>query len=96
MLEQSANFSNSTAFNSYTMEGGSFLRCRTVTLGYSFDSPGLRNLHFDRLRVYAQVLNLFTITKYDGQDPEVLGAIRSRIDGGTYPNNQKQYTLGVM
>jgi len=96
MLEQSANFSNSTAFNSYTMESGSFLRCRTLTLGYSFDNPGLRSLHFDRLRVYAQVLNLFTVTKYDGQDPEVLGSNSLfGIDGGAYPNNQKQYTLGL-
>ncbi|HEY4334481.1 MAG TPA: SusC/RagA family TonB-linked outer membrane protein, partial [Puia sp.] len=96
MLEQSANFSNSTAFNSYSMESGSFLRCRTLTLGYTFNSPGLRTLHFDRLRVYAQALNLFTITKYDGQDPEVLGSnTLFGIDGGAYPNNQKQYTLGV-
>jgi hypothetical protein len=96
MLEQNANFSNSTAFNSYTMESGSFLRCRTLTLGYSFDNPALRSLHFDRLRVYAQVLNLFTVTKYDGQDPEVLGSnMLFGIDGGAYPNNQKQYTLGV-
>jgi TonB-linked SusC/RagA family outer membrane protein len=96
MLEQSANFSNSTAFNSYTMESGSFLRCRTLTLGYTFDNPALRNLHFDRIRVYAQVLNLFTVTKYDGQDPEVLGSnTLFGIDGGAYPNNQKQYTFGV-
>jgi len=96
MLEQSANFSNSTAFNSYTMESGSFLRCRTLTLGYTFSSPVLTNLHFDRIRLYAQVLNLFTITKYDGQDPEVLGNnTLFGIDGGAYPNNQKQYTVGI-
>ena len=38
MLEQSANFSNSGVFNSYTMESGSFLRCRNLTIGYTFVS----------------------------------------------------------
>ena len=96
MLESSGNFSNGQVFNSYTMESGSFLRCRTLTLGYTFDNPMLRNLHLDRIRLYAQVLNLFTITGYSGQDPEVLGSnTLFGIDGGAYPNNQKQYTVGV-
>ena len=96
MLESSGNFSNAQVFNSYTMESGSFLRCRTLTLGYTFDNAALRNLHMDRVRVYAQVLNPFTITGYSGQDPEVLGSnTLFGIDGGAYPNNQKQYTVGV-
>lgn len=96
MLEQNSNFSNSTAFNSYTMESGSFLRCRTLTLGYTFDNPALRSLHLDRVHLYAQVLNPFTITKYDGQDPEVPGSnTLFGIDGGGYPNNQKSYTIGL-
>ncbi|MBS1664845.1 MAG: SusC/RagA family TonB-linked outer membrane protein [Bacteroidetes bacterium] len=95
-LESGANFSNGQQFSSYTMESGSFLRCRTLTLGYTLDNPFLRNLHLDRLRVYAQVLNPFTITGYSGQDPEVLGSnTLFGIDGGAYPNNQKQYTIGV-
>ena len=96
MLEQSANFSNSTAFNSYTMESGSFLRCRTMTLGYTFDKPMLRAARIDKVRVYGQVLNLFTITGYSGQDPEVLGNnLLFGIDGGAYPANQKSYSIGV-
>jgi TonB-linked SusC/RagA family outer membrane protein len=96
LLEQNSNFSNSTAFNSYTMESGSFLRCRTLTLGYTFDNPILRSLHIDHIRVYGQALNLFTITKYDGQDPEVTGSnTLFGVDGGGYPNNQKSYNLGV-
>lgn len=96
MLESTGNFSNGQVFNSYTMESGSFLRCRTLTLGYTFDNPVLRSLHMDRVRLYAQVLNLFTITGYSGQDPEVLGSNTFfGNDGGAYPNNQKQYTVGV-
>ena len=97
MLEESANFSNSGVFNSYIMESGSFLRCRNVTIGYNFESSGLKRLRFDRLRVYAQALNLFTITKYSGLDPELNPGSNTSfgIDGGVYPNNQKSYNVGV-
>jgi TonB-linked SusC/RagA family outer membrane protein len=95
ILESNSNTTN-TLFNSYPMESGSFLRARTMTLGYTFDNPALRALHFDRVRVYVQALNLFTITGYSGQDPEVLGSNMSfGFDGGAYPNNQKQYNVGV-
>jgi TonB-linked SusC/RagA family outer membrane protein len=97
LLEQSANFSNSAVFNSYTMESGSFLRCRNLTIGYNIMSNGIKNLHIDRIRVYAQALNLFTITKYSGLDPELNPGTNASfgIDGGVYPNNQKQYNVGV-
>ena len=97
MLEQSANFSNSGVFNSYTMESGSFLRCRNLTVGYSIVSTTLQRLHFDKMRVYLQVLNLFTITKYSGLDPEVNPGTNTvfGIDAGVYPNNQKSYNVGV-
>jgi TonB-linked SusC/RagA family outer membrane protein len=97
LLEQSANFSNSAVFNSYIMESGSFLRCRNLTIGYNFMSDGIRRLRFDRIRVYAQALNLFTITKYSGLDPELNPGSNNSfgIDGGVYPNNQKSYNVGV-
>jgi hypothetical protein len=49
-----------------------------------------------------QAANLFTITDYTGQDPEVTGQTTGDnanasfgIDYGTYPNNQKMYIVGV-
>ena len=97
MLEQSANFSNSGAFNSYAMESGSFLRCRNLTIGYNFVSNTLKRLHFDKFRVYAQVLNLFTVTNYSGLDPELNPGTNTVFgyDNGVYPNNQKTYNVGV-
>src|ERR1017187_6592748 len=97
MLEQSANFSNSGAFNSYIMENGSFLRDRNLTIGYTVASSTLKRLHFDKLRVYVQALNLFTITKYTGLDPELNPGSNTvfGLDGGVYPNNQKTYSVGV-
>jgi TonB-linked SusC/RagA family outer membrane protein len=97
LLEQSANFSNSGAFNSYTMESGSFLRCRNLTIGYNVVSNRIKRLHFDKLRIYVQALNLFTVTGYSGLDPELNPGSSTvfGIDGGVYPNNQKTYNVGV-
>jgi TonB-linked SusC/RagA family outer membrane protein len=97
MLEKSANFSNSGAFNSYTMESGSFLRCRNLTIGYTFVSNTLKRLRFDRCRVYIQALNLFTATGYSGLDPELNPGTNTVFgyDNGVYPNNQKSYNVGV-
>ena len=97
MLEQSANFSNSGAFNSYTMESGSFLRCRNLTIGYTITSNTLKRLHFDKFRVYVQALNLFTVTNYSGLDPELNPGTNTVFgyDSGVYPNNQKTYNVGV-
>ena len=97
MLEKSANFSNSGAFNSYTMESGSFLRCRNLTIGYTIVSSTLKRLRFDKFRVYVQALNLFTVTNYSGLDPELNPGTNTVFgyDGGVYPNNQKTYSVGV-
>jgi TonB-dependent starch-binding outer membrane protein SusC len=97
MLEKSANFSNSGAFNSYLMESGSFLRCRNLTVGYTIVSSTLKRLRFDRCRVYIQALNLFTASGYSGLDPELNPGTNTVFgyDNGVYPNNQKSYNVGV-
>ncbi|MGK2864061.1 MAG: SusC/RagA family TonB-linked outer membrane protein, partial [Chitinophagaceae bacterium] len=98
-LERSANFSNSTQFNSYYLEDGSFLRCRALTLGYNLPVNLLKRFGIDKLRVYTQAINLFTITGYSGLDPELSGSTLTStnfgVDGGAYPANQKAYTVGV-
>jgi hypothetical protein len=79
------------------MENGSFLRDRNLTIGYNIVSNSIKRLHFDRLRVYVQALNLFTITKYSGLDPELNPGTNTvfGVDNGVYPNNQKSYNVGV-
>ncbi|MEP6464665.1 MAG: TonB-dependent receptor [Parafilimonas sp.] len=96
ILERSANFSNATAFNSYPLENGSFLKNKSLTLGYTIPNKVLEKYHIDRLRIYVQAINLFTITKYSGLDPEIGGSnTLFGIDGGNYPNNQKVYYVGI-
>ena len=66
----------------YFVQNGSFLKCDNITLGYSFDGFG-KNDTYKGLsgRIYLAATNVFTITKYDGIDPEVSGG----IDNYLYP-----------
>ena len=66
----------------YYVHNASFLKCDNITLGYSFENL-LKQGGWHGLsgRVYATVSNVFTITKYDGMDPEVT----SGIDNDLYP-----------
>ena len=94
--EVQANFSNVLAANSYPMEDGSYFRNKSMIIGYSFNQRALENIHIKKIRIYAQVTNLFTITKYTGLDPETTGtASFFGIDNGNYPNNQKQWLMGL-
>jgi hypothetical protein len=100
IIERSANFSNSAVFNSYYLEDGSYLRCKQMQVGYALPSSVLSRYGIDRLRIYLQVANLFTITKYTGLDPELQGSDLNNntnfgIDFGNYPGNQKSYNVGV-
>ena len=61
------NLQNSSRF----LEDASFVRLRSLTLGYSLPKPVLDKLHMARLRVYVQGDNLALWTKYSGIDPEV-------------------------
>ncbi len=96
IAENESNFSNNAVVNSYYLENGSFLKCKSLIIGYTLPSAPLKRIGVDKFRIYLQTSNLFTITKYSGQDPEVTGTNASfGIDYGTYPNNQKIYTAGV-
>ena len=100
LLERSANFSNTTTFNSYYMEDGSFLRMKSLIIGYTIPAKVLNRIKVDQFRIYVQASNLFTITKYTGLDPELQTSDLNNntnfgIDLGNYPANQKVYTVGV-
>ena len=64
----------------YFVQNASFLKCDNITLGYSFED--LFNSQFKNKisgRVYVSATNVFTITNYDGIDPEVSGGIDNYI-----------------
>ena len=64
------------------VHNASFLKCDNITLGYTFDNL-FQGGNYKGLsgRVYASGTNIFTITKYEGIDPEV----GNGIDNNMYP-----------
>lgn len=80
-VDMNGNYSKAST---YYVENSSFLRCKDLQIGYTF--TGLHKAGINQLRVYASVQNLFVITGYTGQDPEVGGGTLSYgIDSGLYP-----------
>lgn len=63
--------SASPVVSDFYVQDGSFLRMRSLTLGYSFGDSLLSPLKLDGFRVYGTAQNLFVITDYDGADPEI-------------------------
>ena len=65
----------------YYIEDGSYLRLKSLQLGYNF-SPNLSGSFKPNIRFYISAQNLFTITKYSGNEVEITG---QSIDRGQYP-----------
>lgn len=63
------------------LEDGSFIRVRSLSLGYELPESLLGKAKIKRLRVYAQADNLFLFTKYSGLDPEVSADTDPRFMG---------------
>ena len=73
-----STYDNKCCLSDYYVRNASFLKCDNITLGYSFDKLFNKSISG---RVYASATNVFTITNYEGLDPEVSGG----IDNNIYP-----------
>ena len=91
--------------STFFIEDGSYLRLKNLQVGYNVNTFGKLGNTIKRLRVYAGVQNLLTITNYSGYDPEVGGASVSgrtvnmttttrNADLSAYPNS-RTYTFGI-
>jgi hypothetical protein len=76
----------------YVMQGTTFAKLRTLSGSYTFNQDALQRLGLSRLGLQNMSLglvarNVFTITNYEGFDPEqaLNLANRSNADGGGYP-----------
>ncbi|CAH0996108.1 TonB-dependent receptor P26 [Emticicia aquatica] len=96
IFETASNFSTNTQASSFYVENGSYLRLQNVALGYNLPKSILDKLKLSRLHLYASTNNLFTITKYQGLDPQVGGNADTNfgIDVGNYPIT-KSFTVGL-
>ncbi len=86
---------NEMRMSNYYLEDGSYLKMKYIKLTYRFPEAVLKALHANALSIYGQMENVFTITGYDGLDPEVpLAGYGSRVDIGPYPRS-RTFTVGV-
>ena len=80
------------------IEDGSYIRIKNITFGYTFSDKLSHKLGIQKLRVYTNLQNLFTFTKYSGYDPEIGVSTTSSnvygLDNGRYPSPQV-YTFGI-
>ncbi len=93
----------SRQFSSYWVEDGSYVRLRSLQIGYNLPPALIKWI--PAARVYLQGENLFTITGYSGLDPSLpaasvfgaAGDIRDQfrgVDQGTYPSS-RTITVGI-
>jgi TonB-linked SusC/RagA family outer membrane protein len=80
------------------VEDGSYVRIQNVSLAYNIPKKYISKLNLQSARIYANLQNLYTWTKYDGFDPEIGcysgDALRNGIDYGRYPS-PRMYTFGL-
>lgn len=83
-------------FSDLYLQDGDFFRISNLTLGYNF-APMINQKWLSNCRLYFQVQNLVTFTKYDGMDPEIGYGTSSWVSGvdlGFYPRS-RTYLFGV-
>lgn len=86
---------NYKGYTSLWLEDGSYLRFKTITLGYNVNNEKVRALGVNKLRVFLTAQNPITITNYSGYDPEIGGGVSSRgLDKGNYPITSL-YSAGI-
>ncbi|QEC68469.1 TonB-dependent receptor [Panacibacter ginsenosidivorans] len=100
-LYNTGSFSSDQSTSSYFISKGSYFRCKQMQLGYTLPGTLLSRFGIEHLRIYVQSANLFTITKYNGLDPELTSTDPSSanannlgIDQGNYPHTPS-YLVGI-
>ncbi|MBN2347980.1 MAG: SusC/RagA family TonB-linked outer membrane protein [Bacteroidales bacterium] len=75
------------------IEDGSYLKIRNITLTYSLPAKLVNNLHLSAINISLSADNLYTFTRFSGQDPEVsINPANVGLPGYAefkYPNNRQ-------
>ncbi len=98
------DFTNSL-ISSRFVEDGSFVRVKSLSLGYELPKELISRMNMSRVYVYVSSENLLTFTKYSGFDPEVSvynlsgfsnseKNIAPGVDYGTYPQS-REFLVGL-
>lgn len=96
-IDQAAANTNDR-MSSVFVEDGTYVRIKNLAIGYTLPKKWLQKVKIENLRVYFNVQNLWTITGYDGYDPEVgsynQNVLLRGVDYARYPS-QRIYTFGL-
>ena len=85
-----------TFYPSRIVEDGSYLRLKTINVGYKLNTAMLKKISIRDIRLFASAQNLWTLTNYQGLDPEVntfSTALTPGFDYSAYPR-AKVITFG--
>lgn len=90
------NTNNNNRISDRYIEDGSFIRCKNISLGYTFPERLMSKVRMHSLRVYVNVTNAFIITDYKGMDPEIgsWNPLAAGMDNGFYPQ-PRVFTIGA-
>ena len=78
------------------VEDGSFVRLKTVNIGYNLPKSWTKRMNLSEIRFYVVGQNLLTLTRYSGFDPEITTGdnVAPGTDAGIYPV-ARTFNLGV-
>ncbi|NDP27330.1 MAG: TonB-dependent receptor [Flavobacterium sp.] len=90
------NSNNELQASSYYVEDGSYIRLKTITVGYNFDKDFSKRMGMNKLRFYLVGQNLFSLTSFTGFDYEVSGLSAGGIGVAGYGiPHTKSLTFGI-
>jgi TonB-linked SusC/RagA family outer membrane protein len=81
------------AANSALIEDGSYLRFKTLRLGYTIPTAFIKKANIGMIKVYVSIDNVHVWTNYSGYDPEISTRTTNNnlplgLDYGAYPRSQ--------
>lgn len=71
MIGDGAANKNYSTVSSYLVEKGDYFKLKNLSIGYTFPAKWTTKAKINKLRLYFSAQNVFTITKYSGNDPEL-------------------------
>ena len=96
-LQESDANNNFTRISDMLVEDASYIRLQNISIGYTFPKKWINKIFLNNARIYANIQNVYTWSKYKGLDPEVGAiygdALMTGVDYGRYPS-PRIYTFG--
>ncbi len=97
-VQRSDANANYTRISDVLVEDASYLRIQNISVGYTFMRKWVEKIKLQTIRIYGNIQNVYTFTKYEGMDPEIGAmygdALMTGLDYGRYPS-PRIYTIGL-